>query len=611
MGRLLSGRVGVTSYSGLSTFRKQTDGFPSFLGLEETEPNLGLPGNNDYMLMGDIDGTRRWEEKYFTGIGTINGLDVQVEGVTPTGFAGSITKFNFTGNQVHISQTKQTYSGNEIGVATITLNRTPFDIQDVAGFTPVTGVTTIRVGLGLSFRELPIGDTTSGIVSIFQETSGKIQLQDSVGNLAVNEVSILRIGAGLTVTQAAAGIGSISPTGHFTNLNVSGISTLGSAEGVFTGPLTGNVTGNLTGNVTGNVTGDLTGNSNGTHTGKVVGDVTGDINSTGVSTISQLQAGTINASGIVTAMSFKGPLHSAGISTAIILKSDNVDATGIITAAGGFVGNITGDVTGKVTGDLYSVGFSTASIFDAVRIVVTDQLQVDGVKSTGIVTATSFDGAFAGAASSITVATEASDTTNYIVFVNDVNGDYAAKVNTALRYDAQNSTLHATEFAGSGLSLTDIPGSSITGTLNATTVTLTETSTTNATHYITFADSLSGNEAIRTDTSLQYNPSTNTLTAATFAGDATGLTGTPSISVAAITAAGNIIPSAHSTYNLGSNAVRWNNIYTMDMHFSNKGSTGNDIDGTWGDWTLQEGVENIFMKNNRTGKKYKINLTEV
>ena len=245
------------------------------------------------------------------------------------------------------------------------------------------------------------------------------------------------------------------------------------------------------------------------------------------------------------------------------------------------------------------------------RIVVTDQLQVDGVKSTGIVTATSFDGAFAGAASSITVATEASDTTNYVVFVNDVNGDYAAKVNTALRYDAQNSTLHATEFAGSGLSLTDIPGSSITGTLNATTVTLTETSTTNATHYITFADSLSGNEAIRTDTSLQYNPSTNTLTAATFAGDATGLTGTPSISVAAITAAGNIIPSAHSTYNLGSNAVRWNNIYTMDMHFSNKGSTGNDIDGTWGDWTLQEGVENIFMKNNRTGKKYKINLTEV
>ena len=610
MGRLLSGRVGVTSYSGLSTFRKQTDGFPSFLGLEEAEPNLGLPGNNDYMLMGDIDGTRRWEEKYFTGIGTINGLDVQVEGVTPTGFAGSITKFNFTGNQVSISQTKQTFSGNEIGVATITLNRTPFDFQDKAGFTPITGVTTIRVGLGLSFRELPIGDTNSGIVSIFAETSGKIQTQDSTGNVAFSEVDTLRVGSGLTVTQPSAGIASISPTGQFEYINVSGISTLGAAEGVFTGALTGNVTGNLTGNVTG----DLTGNSAGTHTGPVVGDVTGshlsgNVNS-GLGTITQVHATTIDATGIVTAMSFKGPLHSAGISTAIILKSDNIDATGIITAASGFVGNITGDVTGKVTGDLYSVGFSTASVLDAVRIVVSDQLQCDGVKSTGIITATTFDGAFAGAASSITVSTENSDTTNYVVFVNDVNGDYVAKVNTALRYDAQNSTLHATEFAGSGLSLTDIPGSAITGSLNATTVTLTATDTTNASHYITFTDSATGNEAVRTDSSLTYNPSSNTLTAATFAGDATGLTGSPTISVAAITAAGNIVPSAHSTYNLGSNSVRWNNIYTMDMHFSNKGSQ-NDVDGTWGDWTLQEGDENIFMKNNRTGKKYKINLTEV
>ena len=610
MGRLLSGRVGVTSYSGLSTFRKQTDGFPSFLGLEEAEPNLGLPGNNDYMLMGDIDGTRRWEEKYFTGIGTINGLDVQVEGVTPTGFAGSITKFNFTGNQVSISQTKQTFSGNEIGVATITLNRTPFDFQDKAGFTPITGVTTIRVGLGLSFRELPIGDTNSGIVSIFAETSGKIQTQDSTGNVAFSEVDTLRVGSGLTVTQPSSGIASISPTGQFEYINVSGISTLGAAEGVFTGALTGNVTGNLTGNVTG----DLTGNSAGTHTGPVVGDVTGshlsgNINS-GLGTITQVHATTIDATGIVTAMSFKGPLHSAGISTAIILKSDNIDATGIITAASGFVGNITGDVTGKVTGDLYSVGFSTASVLDAVRIVVSDQLQCDGVKSTGIITATTFDGAFAGAASSITVSTENSDTTNYVVFVNDVNGDYVAKVNTALRYDAQNSTLHATEFAGSGLSLTDIPGSAITGSLNATTVTLTATDTTNASHYITFTDSATGNEAVRTDSSLTYNPSSNTLTAATFAGDATGLTGSPTISVAAITAAGNIVPSAHSTYNLGSNSVRWNNIYTMDMHFSNKGSQ-NDVDGTWGDWTLQEGDENIFMKNNRTGKKYKINLTEV
>ena len=610
MGRLLSGRVGVTSYSGLSTFRKQTDGFPSFLGLEETEPNLGLPGNNDYMLIGDINGTRRWEEKYFTGIGTINGLDIQVEGVTPTGYAGSVTKFNFTGNQVHIEQTKQSFSGNEIGVATIRLNRTPFDCEDVSGFTRATGVTTFQIGYGLSFREYPVGQPNSGIVSVFAETSGRFQTQDSTGNAAFSEIGTLRVGAGLTLTQPATGIASISPTGHFEYVNVSVASTLGAAEGVFTGPLTGNVTGNLTGdvtgNVTGNLTGDVTGDLNGLVTGDVTGSVTGDVtgNVTG-----NVTGATANMSGIVTAQSFHGSLNAPGISTAIILKSDNVDATGIITATA-FVGDITGDVVGKVTGDLYSVGFSTASNLNSIRVVATDQIECDGLKSTGIVTATEFVGEFLGAAKKVTVEVENADTTNYLMFVNDVTGISTAKVTTALRYDAQNSTLYATEFSGSGLGLTNIPASAVSGTLNASAVALTATNTTNASHYLTFVDSATGNEAIRTDTDLTYNPSTNTLTAATFSGDATGLTGVPAISVSAITAAGNILPSVHSTYNLGSNAVRWNNIYTMDMHFSNKGSQ-NDVDGTWGDWTLQEGDENIFMKNNRTGKKYKINLTEV
>ena len=56
MGRLLSGRVGVTSYSGLSTHRNQTNGFPSFLGLEEAEPSLGLPSNNEYILYANTNG---------------------------------------------------------------------------------------------------------------------------------------------------------------------------------------------------------------------------------------------------------------------------------------------------------------------------------------------------------------------------------------------------------------------------------------------------------------------------------------------------------------------------------------------------------------------------
>ena len=46
------------------------------------------------------------------------------------------------------------------------------------------------------------------------------------------------------------------------------------------------------------------------------------------------------------------------------------------------------------------------------------------------------------------------------------------------------------------------------------------------------------------------------------------------------------------------------------MHFSNEGGQ-NSLDGTWGHWTMQEGEKDMFLLNQRTGKKYKINLTEV
>lgn len=49
----------------------------------------------------------------------------------------------------------------------------------------------------------------------------------------------------------------------------------------------------------------------------------------------------------------------------------------------------------------------------------------------------------------------------------------------------------------------------------ATTVTLVATNTTDATHYLTFVDAATGNENVRTDTGLTYNPGTNTLGADT------------------------------------------------------------------------------------------------
>ena len=76
------------------------------------------------------------------------------------------------------------------------------------------------------------------------------------------------------------------------------------------------------------------------------------------------------------------------------------------------------------------------------------------------------------------------------------------------------------------------------------------------------------------------------------------------------TSHGDIVPNANNTYNLGSGSLRWANIYTTDLQLSNKGKI-NDVDGTWGDYTIQEGEHNLFLINNRSGKKYKFNLTEV
>lgn len=70
----------------------------------------------------------------------------------------------------------------------------------------------------------------------------------------------------------------------------------------------------------------------------------------------------------------------------------------------------------------------------------------------------------------------------------------------------------------------------------------------------------------------------------------------------------HIIPVG--TVDLGSNANRFANIYTNDLNLCNEGR-GNDVDGTSGNWTIQEGAENLYVINNLTGKKYKMALTPV
>ena len=118
---------------------------------------------------------------------------------------------------------------------------------------------------------------------------------------------------------------------------------------------------------------------------------------------------------------------------------------------------------------------------------------------------------------------------------------------------------------------------------------------------------------------------TGVCTATSFVGSGANLTGIDATSLK--DGSGNVIvqasgsqvqvsagkhfnPTSTNTTDLGTTSLRWRNIYTNDLNLSNEGSS-NDFDGSWGDWTIQEGESDLFLKNNRSGKKYKFNLTEV
>ena len=87
-----------------------------------------------------------------------------------------------------------------------------------------------------------------------------------------------------------------------------------------------------------------------------------------------------------------------------------------------------------------------------------------------------------------------------------------------------------------------------------------------------------------------------------------------------VTIVGNVTPDADDSQDLGSSTKRWRNIFTGDLQLSNVTSPsntdesvgiGNEVDGTQGTWTIQEGTNDLFLINRINGKKYKFNLTEI
>jgi len=99
---------------------------------------------------------------------------------------------------------------------------------------------------------------------------------------------------------------------------------------------------------------------------------------------------------------------------------------------------------------------------------------------------------------------------------------------------------------------------------------------------------------------------------------------------------GHIHPSSNANYDIGSaeykvrhlflsdnsmyigdtwikaegDSVKMENLLVGDLNLNNTGRQ-NEVDGTSGHWSIQEGSQDLFLINRTTGKKYRFNITEV
>ena len=80
---------------------------------------------------------------------------------------------------------------------------------------------------------------------------------------------------------------------------------------------------------------------------------------------------------------------------------------------------------------------------------------------------------------------------------------------------------------------------------------------------------------------------------------------------AGATFGGTLLPAADDTHDLGSSSAQWRDIYTGDINLNNTKTRDNEVDGTRGSWTIQEGADDLFLLNRLNGKKYKFKLEEM
>ena len=78
-------------------------------------------------------------------------------------------------------------------------------------------------------------------------------------------------------------------------------------------------------------------------------------------------------------------------------------------------------------------------------------------------------------------------------------------------------------------------------------------------------------------------------------------------------ATGNLAPKSGSNliFNSSTGLLKAAQFSTTDLILNNINSMANEVDGTRGHWTIQEGENDLFIMNRVTNKKYKFTLEEI
>ena len=81
--------------------------------------------------------------------------------------------------------------------------------------------------------------------------------------------------------------------------------------------------------------------------------------------------------------------------------------------------------------------------------------------------------------------------------------------------------------------------------------------------------------------------------------------------IAGMTVSDDVVPDANGTIDLGATGTRFANVYTSDLDLSNEAKGVNSVDGTWGSYLIEEGENDLYITNRRSGKRYRFMMEEV